>query len=91
MKKKRDSVVAILVVLFICLFLRLAQFLPPGEMRESTPTPFPIYEHLQLGMTRSEVRPYMLQYAWRRYECKFGDSIREVYCTHKTGHKNGVS
>jgi hypothetical protein len=65
--------VALLVVLSICLLLRLAQFLPPGEMKGDS-----VYDHLQLGMPRTEIRPYM-HHAWRRYECKFGDSVREVY------------
>jgi hypothetical protein len=80
LNKKRDSVVALLVVLSICLLLRLAQFLPPEELQKikvDSPISF-IYNALQLGMSRAEVRPYM-RFAWRRYECKFGDSVREVY------------
>ena len=75
MKKKRDSVVAMLVVLFICLLLGLTRFLPSREVKEG----YSAYDHLQLGMSRDEVRPYMHS-AWRRYECEYGESsVREVY------------
>lgn len=75
MKKKRDSVVAMLVVLFICLLLGLTRFLPSREVKEG----YSAYDHLQLGMSRDEARPYMHS-AWRRYECEYGESsVREVY------------